>query len=85
VQTAYAKLRASRRTVDLYTKKVLPAAQDNVAAATSGYTAGTVDFLRLIQAQRESLELQEKYQQAVVEYNRNRAQLERLVGTTPTE
>jgi outer membrane protein, heavy metal efflux system len=81
VQTAYAKLRASRRTLDLYTKKVLPAAQDNVAAAASGYTAGTVDFLRLIQAQRESLELQEKYQQAVVEYNRNRAELDRVVGT----
>jgi len=83
VQSGYAKLRASRRTVGLYTKKVLPAAQDNVAAATSGYTAGTVDFLRLIQAQRESLELQEKYQQAVVEYNRNRAELDRVVGAAP--
>ena len=83
VQIAYAKLHASRRTLELYREKVLPASQGNVEAASSGYTAGTVDFLRLIQAQRELIELNEKYQQAIVEFNRNRAELDRVVGTAP--
>lgn len=80
VHTAYARVEAGRKTLELYTEKVLPAAQSNVEAAGSGYTAGTVDFLRLVQAQRELIELNEKYQQAVVDYNRNRAELDRVVG-----
>jgi outer membrane protein TolC len=81
VQTAYARLEASRRTLKLFEKKLLPATEANVSAAASGYTAGTVDFLRLVQAQREFLELNEKYQQAVVEFHRNRAELDRVVAT----
>ncbi len=80
VQVAGARLSASRRTLDLYINKLLPATQANVAAATSGYEAGTVDFLRLIQAQREFIELNDKYQMAIVEYLRNRAELDRVVG-----
>ncbi|HEY2249934.1 MAG TPA: TolC family protein [Planctomycetaceae bacterium] len=85
VHTGYAIVEASRRTLELYTGKVLPAAQGNVEAASSGYTAGTVDFLRLVQAQRELIELKEKYQQAIVDYNRNRAELDRVVGTAPAD
>jgi outer membrane protein TolC len=81
VQTAHSRLRASRRTLDLYEQKLLPATEDNVAAAKNGYTAGTVDFLRLVQAQREFIELNEKYQQSIVEFHRNRAELDRVVGT----
>ncbi|MBI3863187.1 MAG: TolC family protein [Planctomycetia bacterium] len=81
VQTAHARLEASRRTRELFEGKLLPATEGNVAAAASGYTAGTVDFLRLVQAQREFIELNEKYQQALVEQHRNRAELDRVVGT----
>lgn len=80
VQITSARLHASRRALDVYREKILPASRDNVAAATSGYVAGTVDFLRLVQAQRELIELNEKYQQAIVEYNRSRAELDRVVG-----
>jgi outer membrane protein, heavy metal efflux system len=81
VQGACARLDAARRSVRLYADKILPAAQDNVRAAISGYRAGTVDFLRLVQTQRELIELQENYQQVVVDLNRNRAELDRVVGT----
>jgi outer membrane protein TolC len=80
VQGAYARLAAGRRTVRLYADKILPTAEDNVAAATSGYTAGTLDFLRLVQTQRELIELKENYQQALVDFQRNRAELDRVVG-----
>lgn len=81
VQSAHARLEASRRTLKLFEKKLLPATEANVSAAASGYTAGTVDFLRLVQAQRESLELNEKYQQAIVGFHRNQAELDRVVAT----
>jgi cobalt-zinc-cadmium efflux system outer membrane protein len=83
VQAAYARLSASRRTLALYDEKLLPASQDNVAAATSGYTAGTIDFLRLVQAQREFIDFNEKYQMAIVDYHRNRAGLDLVVGIAP--
>ncbi len=80
VQSAFARLQASRRTIDLYTGKLLPATRSNVAAANSGYEAGTIDFLRLIQAQREFIDLNEKFQQMIVDYYRSRAELDRVVG-----
>ena len=80
VQSAHARVRGSRRTVRLYESKILPAAQDNVAAARAGYEAGTVDFLRLVEAQRQIIELREKHQMAITEYHRRSAELERAVG-----
>lgn len=80
VQTAFARVDASRKTVRLYADKILPAAESNVASANAGYVAGRVDFLRLIEAQRELLELQEKHQEATAEFHRRQAELERAVG-----
>lgn len=80
VQSAYARVRGTRRTVRLYESKILPAARDNVAAARAGYEAGTVDFLRLVEAQRQIIELREKHQMAITEFHRRTAELERAVG-----
>ena len=80
VQSAYARVGGSRRTVRLYETKILPAAQANVAAARAGYEAGTVDFLRLIEAQRQIIELREKHQRSITEFHRRSAELERAVG-----
>jgi outer membrane protein, heavy metal efflux system len=80
VEVALARLEAGRRNVRLYANQILPAARASLASAESGYTAGAVDFLRLIQAQRELIELEEKDQEAVAEFHRHRAELERAVG-----
>ncbi|MDB5385064.1 MAG: hypothetical protein JWM11_710 [Planctomycetaceae bacterium] len=80
VQAAFVRMRSSLNTVKLYETKILPASTDNQAAALAEYTAGTVDFLRLIQAQRETIALREKYQTAMAELHRRRAELERAVG-----
>jgi outer membrane protein TolC len=81
VQAGYARLDGSHRNVRLYETSLLPKAQDNVAAASAGYEAGTVDFLRLVEAERQLIELQEKYQDAVTDYYRRLAELERVIGT----
>ncbi|MSR56083.1 MAG: TolC family protein [Planctomycetaceae bacterium] len=80
VEMGLARLDGSRRTVALYTDRILPKARENVESATSGYEATTLDFLRLIEAQRELIELQEKHQAAIADYHRRRAELERAVG-----
>lgn len=80
VQTAYARVQGSRRKIEVFENRILPAAQENLRAAQSGYEAGTVDFLRLIEAQRQILDLREKYQIAVADYHRRAAELERAVG-----
>ena len=80
VQSAYARVQGSRRKVAVFESRILPAAQDNLHAAQSGYEAGTVDFLRLIEAQRQLIDLREKYQMAVTDFHRRAAELSRTVG-----
>jgi outer membrane protein TolC len=80
VEAGLARLDGSHQKVALYTDRILPAARANVESANSGYVAGAVDFLRLIEAQRELIELQEKHQEAIAEHHRRRAELERVVG-----
>lgn len=80
VQASYARVQGSRRKIEVFESKILPAAQDNLRAAQSGYEAGTVDFLRLIEAQRQILDLREKYQMADADFHRRAAELSRAVG-----
>jgi outer membrane protein TolC len=80
VQAAHARLVESRRVVELYRQTLLPVADQNVASARSGYVAAKVDFLRLIEAQRQLIMLQERSYEAQTDYHRRVAELERLVG-----
>jgi outer membrane protein TolC len=80
VEAAYAQVIEMRSIIDLYEERTLPAARQNVASAQNDYIAGKGDFLRLITAQRQSLMLQEKHQEAVAGYLSRLAELERVVG-----
>ena len=75
-----ARVQAGIRTVKVYDTKILPVASQNLLAARNGFTAGMVDFLRLIEAQRKTIRLQEKHQMAIAELHRRWAELERSVG-----
>ncbi len=70
----------TRRIVALYQDTILPAAEQNVEAAKAGYTTGKIDFLRLIDAQRQLIMLQEKRYEAEADYHRRLAELERVVA-----
>ncbi len=80
VQAAYARVQGGLKTVALYEDEILPLALDNLSAARAGYTAGTLDFLRLIEAQRQVIDVKEKHQGAVAELHRRWAELDRAVG-----
>jgi cobalt-zinc-cadmium efflux system outer membrane protein len=80
VAAAHAQAMEMFEIVRLYRERTLPAAEQNVASARSEYVAGRGDFLRLVSAQRQLLELQQKDQEALVGYLSRIAELDRIVG-----
>lgn len=80
VQSAYEQVQESRRTVSLYGGRIVPAAEQNIIAASSNYDVGNTNFLNLIQAQRQLIDIRVRQQQATAEYHRRLAQLERVIG-----
>ncbi len=85
VAQAFARVRGNAKSLRLFDSKLLPNAEQNLATAKTGYSAGTLDFLRVIDAQRQIIELREQQQMALVELNRRRAELERAVGSSLPE
>ena len=80
VQSAHARAEQARQVVGLYQERILPISRRNVESAQANYTSGKLDFLRLIDAQRQLNTQQEMYYQAIAEYHRRLAELERAVG-----
>jgi outer membrane protein TolC len=82
VQQAHAQVRESQRVVRLYEEEVLPAARNNVRAAQAYYVGGRIPFLTLLEAQRNVVNLQDRYYEAIADYFRRLAALERVAGGT---
>jgi outer membrane protein TolC len=80
VQEAYARVERSEKSVRLYRDTILRAADANVKAAQSAYVTGKVPFLSLIEAQRNVVGLRDRYYEALADYFRRRATLERVIG-----
>lgn len=80
VQQAYVQVEESREAAHLFKKKILPAADLNVKSAEKAYAAGKIPFLSLIEAQRSVVNLNDQYHEAVAEYFRRQAALERVIG-----
>ena len=66
--------------VRLYASSIVPAAEDNLAAAQSGYETSTNDFLTLITAEKTLMLARLSYQQALAEYHKGLAHLKGAVG-----
>jgi len=82
VEGGFARLEGSSKIVRLYSSEIIPAAEQNVASASAGYEAGNLDFLRLVEAERQLISLKEKQQEAIATYHSRRAELERIIGAT---
>jgi outer membrane protein TolC len=80
VQSAHDRAAQSQRVIRLYEEKILPATQRSVDSALSTYTSGKLDFLRLLDAERQVYAQREMYYQAIAEYHRRMAELDRAVG-----
>lgn len=80
VASAQSRAAQAHEVVRLYQDRTLPAAERNLESAQANYTSGTTDFLRLIDAARQLNTQRELYHQAVAEYHRRLAELQRAVG-----
>jgi outer membrane protein TolC len=80
VQSAHDRAAQAREVVRLYEERILPASQRNIESAQANYTSGKLDFLRLLDAERQLYSQREMRYQAIADYHRRLAELERAVG-----
>jgi outer membrane protein TolC len=86
VATDFEQVEESRQTLQLYAERLLPATEQNVAAARANYDVNKSSFLELATAQRQLIELHEQHEDALVAYHIRLAALNRATGgSIPSE
>ncbi len=85
VQDALVKVQTNYNLVILNKNTVLPQAQQTLESTIISYQTGTSMFLWLIDSYRTLLDAQLAYYQAVTDYMKSQAELERAVGLSMEE
>jgi len=80
VSSAADEVTESAHIVHLYASSIVPASEESLAAARSGYETGTNDFLTLIAAEKSLMLARLSYQEALAGYHEARARLEKAIG-----
>lgn len=80
VQQAAAQLRESRQTLELFETTTLPVSRRSVQAARTAYTAAKLPALSVVEAQRTLVGQRERAYEALADYFRRLAALERATG-----
>jgi len=69
------------RKIRLYRDGLLPKAEQSLNANYTAYQAGEMDFLSILDAQRQLLEFELNLEKAVVDLATKKAELEMIAGT----
>jgi outer membrane protein TolC len=80
VQSGADRMSEALHLAHLVRDRLLPAARDQVEAARSGFETGRNDFLVLIDAERNLLDVELGHAEALADLGRRRAELDRAVG-----
>ncbi|HKI52310.1 MAG TPA: TolC family protein [Geothermobacteraceae bacterium] len=83
IQDYYAQLEKNRDLEQLFATGIIPQAQQTFDASLAAYQVGKVEFLSLLDSLMTLYRYQLDYQRALSDYQRNLAQLEAAVGTSP--
>lgn len=83
VSAAESLLAEMHHVVDLYESRLLPPARDQVAAARSGLSAGTVDFPTTLEAEKTLRSVELAREEARIDLVRRRLDLDRALGRLP--
>lgn len=83
VKAAVDRFAESRHVVALFTNRLLPAARDQIAAARSNFETGQVDFLSVIDAERNLRDVELGLAAAHAQHQQRLARLQRAVGLAP--
>ncbi|MFH1239520.1 MAG: TolC family protein [bacterium] len=80
IKQMYLKLDTAQRQVNLAKTTIIPQAEQVLTVSQTGYEAGKVDFLDLLDTQRMYLETKLEYYMNLVDYQMAKAELEEMVG-----
>ncbi len=80
LEAARAGVGETASVIGIYRARLLPLAEDNLAAARADYRAGAGSFLNVIDAEREQLRTEDGLARARADYLRRLAELERWLG-----
>lgn len=83
VKIAFDRLEESRHVVSLFGNRLLPAARDQISAARSNFETGQVDFLAVIDAERNLRDVELGLAAARAQHQQRLARLQRAVGLAP--
>lgn len=83
VYVAYAQLNESRRALELFERRILPVAKDQIDAARAGFITSRNPFMAVIEAERNLRSVELDYQMTRAECDRRHAELERALGRVP--
>lgn len=82
VIAAAQQVEESRKTAAIYSERLLPAGEQNVAAARSNYEVNKLSFIELALTQRQLIAMRERHIEAIVAFHRRAAELNRVTGGT---
>ncbi len=80
VKDAVARLEAAQKTVNLYSRGLIPQSEQSFKAAIAAYETAKIDFLSLLEAQRALRDTKLGYYKAVADLEQRSAELERAIG-----
>jgi len=80
IEQAYQEVRETTATVRLYETTILKDAEANVDAARPAYKTGLIPASNLLEAERALVDLKDRFFQAIADYHRRLATLERSIG-----
>lgn len=80
VQAAYERAVAAQQSLEILRNRVVPAAEASFTTARNSYMTGSLDFLRLVEAQRQLITIRERTIEAEVELHRRIAELQRVIA-----
>lgn len=80
VKENYVLVDSKKRSTVLYEGTIIPLTRSSLDSSLAGYKGGKVDFLSVLDNQRELIEAQINYYSALAEYEQSLADLERSVG-----
>jgi outer membrane protein TolC len=83
VARARTMLVEARKAVALYRDRMVPAANDQVAAARAGFESGRNDFQVLLEAEKNQRGVELRFEEALADVQRRQAELQRALGRVP--
>lgn len=83
VFVAAKQLEESKHVLELFERRLLPIARDQIEAARAGFTTSRIELASLLEAERNLRATELEYQMARAEYDGRKASLEHALGRVP--